>query len=60
VGLVASVGDSEAPFRLLHGTALRGERRMRGPDLACNTSVMYVRASAALLRAAAQRRQGSD
>ena len=26
-------------------TALHGERRMRGPDLACNTSVIYVRES---------------
>ena len=57
-GLVASVADSEAPFRCPHGTALRGERRMGGPDLACDPSDKYVGASAALLRATAQRRQG--
>jgi hypothetical protein len=56
-GLVASVADSEAPFRCPHGTALRGERRMGGPDLGCDPSDIYVGASAAL-RAAAQRRQG--
>ena len=57
-GLVASVADSEAPCRCPHGTALRGERRMGGPDLACDPSDICVGASAALLRAAAQRRQG--
>ena len=57
-GLLASVADSEAPFRCPHGTALRGERRMRRPDLACDPSDRYVGASAAMLRAAAQRRQG--
>ena len=53
-------GRQRSAIRLLHGTALHGERRMRGPDLACNTSVIYVSASTPLLRAAAQRRQGSD
>ena len=57
-GLVASVADSESPFRCPHGTALRGERRMRRPDLPCDPSDIYVGASAAMLRAAAQRRQG--
>ena len=57
-GLLASVADSVAPFRRPHGTALRGERRMRRPDLACDPSDIYVGASAPLLRAAAQRRQG--
>ena len=57
-GMVASVADSDAPFRRPHGTALRGERRMGGPDLACDPSNIYVGASAAMLRAAAQRRQG--
>ena len=57
-GLVASVADSEAPCRCPHGTALRGERRMVGPDLACDLRDIYVGASAALLRTAAQRRQG--
>jgi hypothetical protein len=57
-GLVASVADSEAPFRCPHGTALRGERRMRRPDLPCDPSDIYVDSSAAMLRAAAQRRQG--
>ena len=57
-GLVASVADSEAPFRCPHGTAVRGERRMGGPDLACDPSDICVGASAALLRTAAQRRQG--
>ena len=52
------MGDSEARFRRPHGTALRGERRMRRPDLACDPSDIYVGASAALLRAAAKRRQG--
>jgi hypothetical protein len=52
------VGDSEARFRCPHGTALRGERRKRGPDLACDPSVIHVGASAEQLRAAAQRRQG--
>jgi hypothetical protein len=41
-----------------HGTAVRGERRMGGPDLACDPSDKCVGASAALLRTAAQRRQG--
>ena len=40
------------------GTAIRGERCMRGPDLACDPSVLYVGASAARLRVAAQQRQG--
>ena len=52
------MGDSEARFRCPHGTALRGERRMVGPDLACDPSDICVGASAALLRTAAQRRQG--
>jgi len=52
------VGDSQEPFRRRYEVALRGERRMRGPDLACDPSDMYVGASAALLRAAALRRQG--
>ena len=45
-------------FRRPNGTALRGERRMRRPDLACDPSDNYVGASAAMLRAAAPRRQG--
>ena len=45
-------------LRRPHGTALRGERRMGCPDLACDPSNIYVGASAAMLRAAAQRRQG--
>jgi hypothetical protein len=57
-GLLASMADSVAPFRCPHGTALRGERRMRRPDLACDPSDIYVGASAPLLRATAQRRQG--
>jgi hypothetical protein len=52
------VGDSVAPFRRPHGTALCSERRMRGPDLACVPSVIHVGASAEQLRAAVQRRQG--
>ena len=40
------------------GTALRGERRMRSPDLTCDPSVVYVGASAAMLRIAAQLWQG--
>ena len=52
------MGDSEARFRRPHGTAVCGERRMRGPDLACVPSVIHVGASAEQLRAAAQRRQG--
>ena len=52
------MGDSVAPFRRPHGTALCGERRKRGPDLACDPSVIHVGASAEQLRAAAQRRQG--
>ena len=47
-----------APCRCPHGTALRGERRMGGPDLACDPSDMYAGASAALLRADSQRLQG--
>ena len=58
VGSGASVGDSEARFRRPHGTAVCGERRMRGPDLACVPSVIHVGASAEQLRAAVQRRQG--
>ena len=58
VGSGASVDDSEAPFRCPRGTARRGERRLGGPDLACDPSDICVGASAALLRAAAQRRQG--
>ena len=47
------MGDSEAPFRLLHGTALRGERRMRGPDF----GVQYERdIRECVRRAAASRR----
>ena len=42
------------------GTALCGERRKRGPDLACDPSDIYVGASAAMLRAAAQRREGPE
>jgi hypothetical protein len=57
-GFLASVGDSEARFRRPHGTALCGERRKRGPDLACDPSVIHAGASAEQLRAAAQRRQG--
>ena len=57
-GLVASVADSEAPCRCPRGTAVRGERRMGGPDLACDPSDICVAASAALLRADAQQRQG--
>ena len=38
--------------------ALCGARRMCGPDLACDPSVIHVGTSAAMLRAAAQRRQG--
>ena len=52
------MGDSVAPFRRPHGTALCSERRMRGPDLACVPSVIHVGASAEQLRAAVQRRQG--
>ena len=52
------MGDSEERFRRPHGTALCGERRKRGPDLACVPSVIHVGASAAQLRAAVQRRQG--
>ena len=52
------MADSEAPCRCPHGTAVRGERRMGGPDLACDPSDICVGASAALLRTAAQRRQG--
>ena len=52
------MGDSEARFRRPHGTALCGERRKRGPDLACVPSVIHVGASAEQLRAAVQRRQG--
>jgi len=52
------VGDSEARFRRPHGTALCGERRKRGPDLACDPSDIYVNPSAEQLRAAVQRRQG--
>jgi hypothetical protein len=52
------VGDSVAPFRRPHGTALCSERRMRGPDLACVPSVIHVGASIGQLRAAVQRRQG--
>ena len=52
------MGDSEARFRRPHGTAVCGERRKRGPDLACVPSVIHVGASAEQLRAAAQRRQG--
>jgi hypothetical protein len=37
------------------GTAFRGERRMRGPDLACDPSVLYVDASAESCCAAAAR-----
>jgi hypothetical protein len=40
------------------GTAIRCERCMRGPDLACDPSVLYVGASAARLKVAAQQRQG--
>ena len=47
-------------FRRPHGTALRGERRMGCPDLACDPSNIYVGASAAMLRAAAQPRQGPE
>ena len=52
------MGDSEARFRRPHGTAVCGERRKRGPDLACVPSVIHVDASAEQLRAAVQRRQG--
>ena len=52
------MADSDAPFRCPHGTAFRGERRMGCPDLVCDPSDIYMGASAALLRAAAQRRQG--
>ena len=52
------MGDSEARFRRPHGTAVCGERRKRGPDLACVPSVIHVGASAEQLRAAVQRRQG--
>jgi hypothetical protein len=52
------VGDSEVRFRRPHGTAVCGKQRKRGPDLACDPSVIHVGASAEQLRAAAQRRQG--
>ena len=48
-------GRQRSAIRLLHGTALHGERRMRGPDLACNTSDICK----CVHRAAASRRTAS-